>query len=62
MAIKQDVSRGTVSMNMISMVDESVNLILTNKEEMEKARSVSTPMLVTPLMKLAERERFQLTV
>jgi hypothetical protein len=57
MAIKQDVSRGTVSMNMISMVDESVNLILT-KEEMEKARSVSTPMLVTPLMKLAERERF----
>jgi hypothetical protein len=44
-------------MNMTSMVDESVDLILT-KEEMEKARSVSTPMLVTPLMKLAERERF----
>jgi len=55
MAIKQDVSSGTVSMNMTSMIDKLANLILT-KEELAKAQSVSTPMLVTPLMKLAERE------
>jgi hypothetical protein len=55
MAIKQDVDAGTVSMNMSSMIDKLANLILTNEERVS-AINVRTPMIVTPLVKLAERE------
>jgi hypothetical protein len=55
MAIKQDVVKGTVSMNMASMIDKLANLILTDEERV-KSVNVVTPMLVTPLVKLAERE------
>jgi len=55
MAIKQDIEAGTVSMNMSSMIDKLASLTLTEEERIS-AVNVRTPMIVTPLMKLAERE------
>lgn len=55
MAIKQDIKAGTVSLNMASMIDKLANLVLDDCERV-KALDVRTPMCVTPLVKLAERE------
>jgi hypothetical protein len=54
MAIDQDLVKGTVSMNMEALITRLCEGILT-KEELERSKSVDTPMLVTPLPKLFER-------
>jgi hypothetical protein len=42
-------------MNMTSVIDKLANLILTDGERV-KSINVTTPMMVAPLVKLAERE------
>jgi len=54
MAIDQDLEKGTVSINMETLITRLAEGILT-KEELERSKSVDTPMLVTPLQKLSER-------
>jgi hypothetical protein len=55
MSITQDIEKGFVHMKMDTMIDKLANLVLDDNERV-KARSVRTPMLVTPLAKMAERE------
>ena len=54
MAIDQDLAKGTVSITMEALIARLAEGILT-KEELERSKSVDTPMLVTPLPKLTER-------
>mmetsp|Transcript_37940 Transcript_37940/g.76675 ORF Transcript_37940/g.76675 Transcript_37940/m.76675 type:complete len:1384 (-) Transcript_37940:372-4523(-) len=55
MAIHQDLAAGTIFMNMEMAITKLAHGILT-PEEIAKSTSVRTPMLVTPLSKLKERE------
>lgn len=54
-AIEQSIEKGTVSMNMSTMIDKLSNLVLTEQERV-KAKGIKTPMIVTPLTKNATRE------
>jgi hypothetical protein len=55
MAIHQDLVEGTISMNMEMAITKLAHGILT-PEELTRSSSVRYPMLVTPLLKLNERE------
>jgi hypothetical protein len=55
MAIQQNVQKGTVSLHMSTMIDKLANLILT-EEERVKSSNIHSPMLITPLIKLSQRE------
>jgi hypothetical protein len=55
MAIKQDLAEGTISMNMEMAITKLAHGILST-EELVRSSSVRSPMLVTPLLKLTERE------
>ena len=54
MAIDQDLQKGTVSINMETLITRLAEGILT-REELERSKTVDTPMLVTPLPKLSQR-------
>jgi hypothetical protein len=54
MAVDQDLVQGTVSVNMEAYIKRLAEGILT-KEELERSKSVDTPMLVTPLPKQSTR-------
>jgi hypothetical protein len=55
MAIHQDLDQGSISMNMEMAITKLAHGVLTT-EELAKSKSVHHPMLVTPLVKLKERE------
>ena len=54
MAVDLDLVQGTVSVNMEAYIKRLAEGILT-KEELERSKSVDTPMLVTPLPKQSTR-------
>ena len=55
MAIQQDMEAGTVRMDMETAITKLAHGVLT-EEELTKASTIDYPMLVTPLIKLQERE------
>jgi hypothetical protein len=55
MAISQNLEKGTIHMNMEMMITKLVQGVLTD-EEIEKSKRVDTPMIITPLSKLENRE------
>lgn len=55
MAISQNLEKGTIHMNMEMMITKLIQGVLTD-EEIEKCKRVDTPMIITPLSKLENRE------